>query len=75
MENTTLRHLDIGTNHSGNEGAIAMAKALAFNSSLTRLCLVLWVQLGIGGPVSLLTPPPPHPPPDGYINLVMPEIR
>jgi hypothetical protein len=38
--NTTLRHLDIGSNFAKNQGAILWAKVLATNSSLTRLCLV-----------------------------------
>lgn len=38
--NTTLRHLDIGSNFAKNQGAIVWANTIASNSSLTRLCLV-----------------------------------
>jgi len=39
MANSTLRKLWLGKNSIGDEGAAALARALATNSSLTEVCL------------------------------------
>eukprot|EP00668_Euglena_longa_P007072 GGOE01008445.1.p1 GENE.GGOE01008445.1~~GGOE01008445.1.p1 ORF type:complete len:860 (+),score=127.55 GGOE01008445.1:129-2708(+) len=39
LVNTSLRHLDCGSNYSRNQGAHAWAKVIRKSASLTRLCL------------------------------------
>ena len=49
---TTLKSLDLGDNQIGDEGGVAIAKALSVNTTLTDLNL-MWNQIGDEGGIAI----------------------